>query len=124
MEDPYTAGLGFCVKLNKGEFIGREALQKIKSKGIQEKLCTLTLEGEDFLAIYGGEAIYLDDKVISRVRSGGFGFTVNKNIAYAYLPTDLAKVGTRLEIDIFDTRVAAEVAPSILFDPDGDRLRM
>jgi 4-methylaminobutanoate oxidase (formaldehyde-forming) len=123
MENPYSAGLGFCVKLDQGDFIGRQALLKIKDEGISRKLCTLTLAGDDYLPIYGGEAIYRDNKVVSRVRSGGFGFTVKRNIVYAYLPLELSKPGNRFEIDVFDTRVAAEVSTPILVDPKGDRLR-
>ena len=123
MEDPFSAGLGFCVKLNKGEFIGRQALQKIKTDGTKKKLCTLTLEGEDYLPIYGGEAIYLDGKVISRVRSGGYGYTLNRNIIYAYLPNELAKPGTGFEVDVFEKRVPAEVTAPVLIDPKGERLR-
>jgi len=124
MEDPYSAGLGFCVDLDKGDFIGRAALLKIKERGLQHKLCTLVLDGEDFLPIYGGEAVYLNGRVVSRVRSGGYGYTVKRNIVYAYLPMELAKVGTRLEVDVFDAVHPAQVAPTVLFDPKGERLRM
>ncbi len=60
MEDPYSAGLGFCVDLDKGDFIGRQALVEKKAAGLKHKLCTLVLDGEDFQTIYGGEAVYLD----------------------------------------------------------------
>jgi len=123
MEDPYSAGLGFCVKLSKGDFIGRKALQGIKAESTTKKLCTFTLEGAEYLPIYGGEAIYLDDKVVSRVRSGGYGFTLNRNIIYAYLPHDLTKPGTKFEVDVFDKRVPAEVTAPVLIDPKGERLR-
>ncbi|UCE00973.1 MAG: aminomethyltransferase family protein, partial [Chloroflexota bacterium] len=123
MEDPYSAGLGFCVQLDKGEFIGKQSLERIKNQGRTKKLCTLILEGEDYLPIYGGEAIYLDNKVISRVRSGGFGFTVNRNIAYAYLPIDNAVTGTKFNVDVFNSLIPAEVSASILVDPKGERLR-
>ncbi|HTS15278.1 MAG TPA: FAD-dependent oxidoreductase, partial [Candidatus Sulfotelmatobacter sp.] len=73
LETPYEGGLGFCVDLNKKDFIGRAALAKQKAEGIQRKLCTLVLEGEDFTQIYGGEAVYHEGKVLSRVRSGGYG---------------------------------------------------
>lgn len=124
MENPYEAGLGFCVRLDKGDFIGREALIRAKGEGLKRKLCTLVLEGEDYLPIYGGEAIYRDGRVISRVRSGGYGFTVRRNIVYAYLPVELSRVGTRLEVEVFDQRLGAEVAPTVLFDPKGERLRI
>jgi len=124
MENPYAAGLGFCVTLDKGDFIGREALLKVKEKGIDNKLCTLVLGGEDYLPVYGGEAVYLGKEVVSRVRSGGYGYTVKCNIVYAYLPKELAKLGTRLAVDVFDAVHPAEVAPSILLDPKGERLRV
>ena len=52
----------------------------------KRKLCTMVLDGNEFTQIYGGEAVYCDGKVIGRVRSGGFGYTLQKNVLYAYLP--------------------------------------
>lgn len=124
MENPYAAGLGFCVHLDKGDFIGREALLKVKAEGLTHKLCTLVLDGEDYLPLYGGEAVYNAGEVVSRVRSGGYGFTVKRNIVYAYLPLELAKTGTKLDIDVFDAVHPAVVSASVLVDPKGERLRM
>jgi len=73
--------------------------------------------------LYGGEAVYNGDVCLGRVRSGGYGYTVKKNIALAYLPLELAKVGTQLEIDIFGERYPAQVAPTALFDPKGERVK-
>lgn len=122
-ETPYEAGLGFCVDLEKSDFIGKEALVKAKAEGLRHKLCTLTLEGNEWLPVYGGEAVYLDGKVVSRVRSGGYGFTLKKNIIYIYLPIELAKVGNRFQVELFDQRVTAEVTPTVLLDPKGEKLR-
>jgi len=124
MENPYTAGLGFCVQLDKGDFIGKQALLKVKAEGLKHKLCTLVLEGEEYLPLYGGEAVYFGGEVISRVRSGGYGFTVKRNIVYAYLPLELTKTGTKLNIDVFDAVHPAVVSASVLVDPKGERLRM
>jgi 4-methylaminobutanoate oxidase (formaldehyde-forming) len=124
LEDPYSAGLGFCVKLDKGDFIGRQSLLEIIKREKTPKLCTVTLEAEDFQPIYGGEAVYHAGEVVSRVRSGGYGFTVDRNIAFAYLPPDLSKIDTQLEIEIFDERIPAKVCADVLFDPQGTRLRM
>ncbi len=124
MENPYAAGLGFCVHLDKGDFIGKQALLKVKAEGLKHKLCTLVLDGEDYLALYGGEAVYSGGEVVSRVRSGGYGFTVKRNIVYAYLPLELAKIGTKLDIDVFDAVHPAIVSASVLVDPKGERLRM
>jgi 4-methylaminobutanoate oxidase (formaldehyde-forming) len=123
LENPYDAGLGFCVRLEKGDFIGREALLAAKAKDPQRKLCTLVLDGEDYASLFGGEAVYADGRVLSRVRSGGYGYTLKRNIAYAYLPSELSRVGTRLEVEIFDQRLGAEVTPTVLFDPKNERLR-
>jgi len=124
-ENPYEAGLGFCVRLGKGEFIGREALRRIKADGSQRKLCTVTLTTPlpDDADLYGGEAVYASGQVKGRLRSGGWGYTVAKHIGYVYLPLDLTGVATRLEVEVFGQRCAAEVSPDVLYDPEGARLR-
>jgi 4-methylaminobutanoate oxidase (formaldehyde-forming) len=123
LENPYEGGLGFCVDLEKGDFIGRDALVKAKQAGISRRLSTLVLDGDEFTQIYGGEAVYYDGKVLSRVRSGGFGYTLGKNILYAYLPIGLTKSGTRLELDLIEGRRRGEVTAAVLLDPKGERLR-
>ncbi len=123
LETPYEGGLGFCVDLDKQDFIGKAALAKQKQEGLQRRLCTLVVDGDDFTQIYGGEAIYHEGKVLSRVRSGGYGYTLKKNILYAYLPVELAKAGNRFELDLIEGRRQGEVSASVLFDPKGERLR-
>jgi glycine cleavage system aminomethyltransferase T/glycine/D-amino acid oxidase-like deaminating enzyme len=123
LDDPYKAGLGFCVRLNKGDFRGREALVHIKEQGVTEKLSTLAVGGEDFLTLYGGEAVLHGTDVVGRLRSTGYGYTVRKNIAYAYLPTALAPEGTGLEVEVFGSRLPAVVTADVLYDPKGERLR-
>ncbi len=144
-ETPYEAGLGFCVKLNKGDFIGREALLAQKARGVQRKLTTIVLsplqKGDPFSAapsalpqgagglgvrepiIYGGEAVFANGQVAGRLRSGGYGYTVSKHIGFIYLPLDLAKVGTPLEVEIFGERYPATVEPDVLYDPKGERIK-
>lgn len=123
LETPFEGGLGFCVDLNKKDFIGKEALVKQKAEGIKRKLCTLVVDGNEYTQIYGGEAIYHEGKVLTRVRSGGWGYTVKKNILYAYLPIELAKVGNRFEAELIEGRKMVEVTPTVLYDPKGERLR-
>ena len=122
-ETPYEAGLGFCVDLEKGDFIGREALIEIKKNVLARKLCTLILDGEEFTQIYGGEAVYSEGRVLTRVRSGGYGYTIRKNVLYAYLPLALAKPGTRLEVELIEGRTIAEVTAGVLYDPKGEKLK-
>ena len=122
-ENSYEAGMGFVVRMKSGgDFIGRQALLKVKEEGIQRRLCTLTLDDKSCV-IYGGEAVYCKDKLVGRVTSGGFGYTVGKNIAISYLPLDLAVQGTSVEIEIFGEYFQADVAEDALYDPTSARLR-
>jgi 4-methylaminobutanoate oxidase (formaldehyde-forming) len=121
-DNPLEAGLGFCVRFDKGDFIGREALLKIKAEGLQQRLCTLIIGGEAGL-LYGGEPIYVGGRLVGRIRSGGYGYTIGQNIGLAYLPLDLAARGTGLEVEILGERVRAAVAADILYDPQGTHLR-
>jgi 4-methylaminobutanoate oxidase (formaldehyde-forming) len=123
LETPYEAGLGFCVHLEKGDFIGRPALVEKKKIGLTRKLCTLVLDGEDFTQVYGGEAVYHEGQVLTRVRSGGYGYTIKRNILYAYLPLDLAKSGSRVEVELIEGRYMAEVTSPVLYDPKGEKLK-
>ena len=119
---PLEAGLSFAVKLDKGDFIGREALLKQKEAGIKQKLCCMTLADSRTVAI-GKEPIRVGDKIIGWVAAGGFGYSVGKSIIYAYLPIEYAKVGTQLMVEFFGEQVGAVVEPSPLWDPKGDRIR-
>ena len=122
-ENPYEAGLDFAVKLKSGgDFIGREALLKVKEQGIQRRLCTLTM-ADASVVIYGGEAVYVNGDLVGRVRSGGYGYTIGKNIALSYLPIELAEAGTQVAVEIFGETVVAEVAADALYDPKGERLK-
>jgi 4-methylaminobutanoate oxidase (formaldehyde-forming) len=123
LETPYEAGLGFCVHLDKGDFIGKDALLEKKNNGFTTKLCTLVLDGEEFTQIYGGEAIYHEGQVITRVRSGGYGYTLKKNILYAYLPLELSKAGSRVDVELLEGKYIAEVTATVLYDPKGEKLR-
>jgi 4-methylaminobutanoate oxidase (formaldehyde-forming) len=125
VENPYEAGLGFCVRLAKGDFIGREALRRIKEQAAQQKLCTVTLLPgiPDEAVLYGGEAVYAGGAVAGRLRSAGYGYTVGRHIGLVYLPPHLAAEGTPLEIEAFGERYPGAVAADVLYDPRGMRLR-
>lgn len=121
-ENPFEAGLGFAVKLDKGDFIGKEALQKVKAQGVNRKLCCLVLE--DFgLVTLGNETVRLDGEVVSRVMSGGQGYSVGESIAYAYLPVGLSESGTEVSVEVFGEHVPAEVVSGPLWDPKHERVK-
>jgi glycine cleavage system T protein len=119
--DPYQSGLGFCVKLDKGEFIGRSALLKKREVPADTRLACLVLEDPRSVAL-GSEPVRIAGKVAGRITSGGYGYTVGKSIAYAYVPASAA-VGTKVEVEIFGTWVAGEIAKEPLYDPTGSRIR-
>ena len=103
--DPIEAGLGWTCTLDK-EFTGRDEIAARKAAGPQRKLAGLVVEGG--VARHGHEVTH-DGGVVGRVTSGTFGPTVQKNIALAYVPTPLAKVGTALAVRIRGKDVPATV---------------
>jgi glycine cleavage system aminomethyltransferase T/glycine/D-amino acid oxidase-like deaminating enzyme len=118
-DTPYEAGLGFAVKLDKGDFIGREALAAATEP--QRRLRCLTLADPRSVAL-GSEPVRVGDDIVGRVTSGGYGYTVARSIAYAYLPAR-HDVGTEVSVEIFGEWVPGEVAAEPLFDPAGERIR-
>jgi len=122
LDTPFEAGLGSFVPFEKGPFIGREALVAAHANGSNRRLRTVVIGGPAYEPIYGGEAVRFDGEVVARLRSVAFGPTVERTIAYAYLSAALAE-GTRLEIDVFDRRITAMIAPDVVVDPLGDRMR-
>ena len=122
-ETPYEGGVGFCVKLEKeGGFIGREALVEAKERGPRSRLCCLTLADPRSIAL-GNEPVRVGGEIVGRVTTGGYGYTVERSIAYAYLPPAASEPGTAVEVEIFGRWVEGEVAREPLFDPEGERIR-
>ena len=119
-ESPYEAGLGFAVKLDKGDFIGRAAL--LKRQEPERRLACVVLGNGRSVAL-GSEPVRVDGRIVGRVTSGGFGYTVERSIAYAYLPGASVIPGQPVEVEIFGEWIAGEVAAEPLFDPRGERIR-
>jgi glycine cleavage system aminomethyltransferase T len=90
---PYETGMGFAVKLNKGDFLGKAALVKQKAEGIKQKLCCFSLSDPTVIAL-GNEPILKGDKVVGWITSGGYGYSVKKSIACGYLPIEDASWAT------------------------------
>jgi 4-methylaminobutanoate oxidase (formaldehyde-forming) len=118
-DTPFEAGLGFAVKLDKGEFVGREALAPASPP--ERLLRCLVLDDPGAVAL-GSEPVRVGSELVGRVTSGGYGYTVEGSIAYAYLPAE-HDVGTPVAVEIFGEWVEGEVATEPLFDPSGERIR-
>jgi 4-methylaminobutanoate oxidase (formaldehyde-forming) len=117
-ETPYEAGLGFCVRLEK-DFLGRAALEQSTPA---RRLCCLVL-GDPRAVALGNEPVRAGGRVAGRVTSGGYGYTVERSIAYALLPAEQAEPGTAVAVEVFGEWVEGEVAAEPLFDPQGTRIR-
>jgi glycine cleavage system aminomethyltransferase T len=131
--NPYEAGLGFAVRPNKGDFIGRQALQRIKEQGITRKLSCMTFD-DPAVAVLGKEPIFAlspspargggqGGDVLGYVTSANYGYTVAKSIIYGYLPLEYAAEGSRVEVQYFGRRYPATVAIEPLYDPQMTRLK-
>ncbi len=118
-DTPFEAGLGFCVADGKSEFNGRAALEEKRVP--VRRLRTLLVGEEEYLPIYGGEAIHMRDNVAGRIRSAAYGFTVGRNLAFAYLPAEVRE-GDEAKVEIFGDLVAATVAADVLYDPSNERI--
>ncbi len=119
--NPYEAGLGFTVKLEKGDFIGRDALLNARESQLETRLACLVLDDPHSVAL-GSEPVRIANDITGRVTSGGYGYTVGRSIAYAYVPA-AARPGTAVEVEIFGTWVRGQVAEEPLYDPAGRRVR-
>jgi len=119
--NPYEAGLGFTVKLEKGDFIGRDALLRAREAKPETRLACLVLDDPRSVAL-GSEPVRIAGEITGRVTSGGYGYTVGRSIAYAYVPAT-ALAGTAVEVEIFGTWVPGSVAEEPLFDPKGTHVR-
>jgi len=126
LETPDEAGLGGFVRRGGGDFIGRSALEARRAQepdGPSRRLRTLVLGHEaGYLPVFGGEAVSDGNTVVSRLRSVGYAPTIEGTIGFAYLPAD-ATLGDTYDVEVFDRRVQATVAPDVLWDPDGARMR-
>ena len=94
----YEAGLGWIVKLKKGDFIGREALVRQKEEGCARQLVGIEMEGRA-IARHGYE-VHHKGEVVGKVTSGTFAPYLKRRIGLAYVPTELSSVGTALEIAV------------------------
>ena len=120
---PWEAGLGWRVNLDKGDFLGRDALVAQREGGVSRTLCTFTLESMAYPV--SGEAIMLpggDGTVVGFTTSANFGHTVGKPIVYGYLPVELA-ARSDFVIEVYGEPIPAVRHDRPLYDPDNLRLK-
>jgi dimethylglycine dehydrogenase len=116
------AGMERFVKFDKGDFTGRRALLQRKEEGTRSRLVYLEVEAED-ADVRGGEPLFEGEKVVGVASSGGYGHTVKKSLAFAFVETDSATPGSTFDIEILGNRRQATVLAEPVYDPRNARLR-
>jgi len=119
---PLEAGLGWIVKLDKpGGFVGAEALRKQKAEGLKRKLVGFKMAGKG-IARHGYPVRPPGvEKHVGEVTSGTMSPTLKEPIGLAYVPVDMSKEGTRLEVEIRDRPVPAQVAKTPFVTKEADK---
>ena len=92
------AGLGWIVKLDKGDFIGRDALKRQKSEGVKRALAGFEMVGREIAREH--YPAFIDGRQVGHVTSGSPSITLKKNIGLAYLPVEHTATGSRFQIDV------------------------
>lgn len=118
--DPYEAGLGWTVKLGKGDFMGASACRELADREPSRRLSCLVLDDGYPL---GNEPVLDREEAVGYVTSSAFGYSVGRVVAYAYLPPRLATPGTTVGVLVEGRRHPAQVADEPLWDPAGKRVQ-
>jgi dimethylglycine dehydrogenase len=120
---PYESGLDRFIHPNKGDFIGRAALDKWRAKGFSNKLVTMEIHGVTDSDVLGNNPIYNNGSVVGRATGGDFGFRLNKSLALGMVKPELAKTGQKLEIDILGKMHKVSVIEDSPYDSENKLLR-
>lgn len=121
--NPIEAGLERWVKYDKGEFIGRDALLRIKEQGIKRKLVGFTVK-DGPAAVAPGTTVQVDGRDVGEATVGAHSPTLDQTIGLAYVPLEHSEIGTRLQIPTESATLQAEVVETPFFDPEGTRIRV
>ena len=120
--DPVEAGLGFFIKRDKGDFVGRDALLARDEQSRRWASAYLEVEC-DIAECIGGEGVFRGDRAVGLTSSGGYGYTTGRVYAFAFVSPDDAVPGTDLEVMILGDRYPARVLAEAVYDPGNERLR-
>lgn len=115
------SNLGYFVKLDKGDFEGKEALVKEKEAGLKKKAVLIELHDTSVDACVGMEPVYSDGKIVGQVSSGGYGYRCGKSLALAYVDTQY--LDAELSVKVLGDVYKASVLKKIPYDPTGAKLK-
>ncbi|MFT2212389.1 GcvT family protein [Rhizobium giardinii] len=121
------AGLGFAVRTQKGEFIGRDAVLRKQDKGLSRRLVQFRLTDPEPL-LFHNEAVVRDGRIVGTVTSGNYGHHLGGAIGLGYVPcmgeSEADVLTSAYEIEIAGTRVKAEASLAPMYDPKAERVRV
>jgi dimethylglycine dehydrogenase len=120
--DPFETGLERFVRMDKGEFVGKAALERRMTEGPRRKLVMLDIDCDDRPA-HGGASVMHQARVVGTVTSGGWGHRTGLNLALAFVEPDLAAGTTKLQIDMIGNLFDAAVIGRSPYDPSNLRVR-
>jgi len=121
---PFEASLDRFVRLDKGEFVGRQGLLTQQARGIPHRFATLEVHGVVDADPLGNEPLFVPGgEMIGRTTSGYYGHTLAKSLAIGYVKPQFVTPGTPLEIEILGERKRATVLPDSPYDPQNKDLR-
>ena len=116
------AGLDRFVRLQKGDFVGKDALTRQIEAGIPNRFCTLEIDADD-ADPFGNEPIFMDGQVVGRGTAGGFGHHVQKSLMLGYVQTAHAEIGRECHVRILGDLRPARIIAESPYDPENLALR-
>ena len=121
---PFETSLDRFVRMNKGDFIGKDKLEKQLAAGVPNRFVTVEVHDVTDADPLGNEPLFdKSGRIVGRLTSGYYGHCVRKSLGIGYVKADLAAVGTQLEVEILGERKRATLIPESPYDPDNKDLR-
>jgi dimethylglycine dehydrogenase len=119
----WESGLDRFIALDKGDFIGRDALVRQQQAGVRQRLVPIAIETDD-ASVLAHEGVYREGALVGRVTSGSYCYTLGHDVAFALLPSALGVPGTELAVPILGEMRKAQVIAEVPYDPDSARCRL
>jgi sarcosine oxidase subunit alpha len=119
--DALEAGLGWAVKFEKPDFVGKHYLLKTREEGFRQRFIGFMVKGKR--AAENGDVIVADGKIVGRVTTAGFSYALQKHVGMAWVPEESAQEHSIIRIVHNGHHVEAEVVSGPFYDPDGGRMK-
>ena len=120
--DMFEASMERFIRLDKPDFLGKEASLVRQQRGPRIKLVTLAVDNTDSDCM-GNEPVYQDGRMVGLTTSGAYGHAADQSLAFAYVEPALAEPGTALQVLMFTERRSARVIADSIWDPRNRRVK-